>query len=136
MKASKNKGKNKPKLKQAPMVILTNDRTPGKAEMLQMIYRAFSLGQVGLVDGMDPDTGEITPMLAGIEMNEQNELVGVYPLATILQSLEEIARILIPDGQGNYVSANSNLTELNDGTPQPEAEAEGGETLEQGTPED
>jgi len=135
MKASSKKGKSKAKLKKAPLVIMTNDRNPAKVEMLQMMYKAFSLGQVGLVDGMDPDTGEIQPMLAGIEM-VNGELVGVYPLAVLLQSLDEISRILIPDGQGNYVSANINLAESNDGPVEPEAEAEGGQAVEQGPPED
>lgn len=135
MKPSNKKGKNKPKIEKAPLVILTNERSPAKADLLTMLYSAFSKGQVGLVDGMDPDTGEVTPMLAGIEMTD-GELTGVYPLASIFQSLEEVARILIPDGQGNYVSTNANLTELDDGPAEPEAKAEGGQALEQGTSED
>lgn len=132
---SKYRGKNKPKLQQAPLVILSNERSPAKAEMLQMFYNAAKMGQIGLVDGMDPDTGEILPMLAGIAMKD-GELTGVFPLATLMQDINQIARILIPDGQGNYVSTNSNLAESDNGSPEPEAEAEGGEAVEQGQAED
>lgn len=114
-----------------PLIILSNDRNDGQAQLLQMFYRATQLGQIGLITGMDPETGEVHPMLAGIEYVDGN-IQGVYPLARILESTEEIERILIPDGKGNYVSNNSGFSELDDSSPDGEAEAESGQTVEQG----
>lgn len=120
--------------KQVPLVILANDQNPALAHILQAFYRGTASGQIGLVVGMDPDTGEVSPMLAGIEMAE-GEIVGVYPIAKILEDMEQIERILIPDGQGNYVSNTSGFTEFDDSLLDGEAQAESGASLEQGETE-
>lgn len=120
--------------KQVPLVILANEQNPALAHILQAFYRGTASGQIGLVVGMDPDTGEVSPMLAGIEMAE-GEIVGVYPIAKILEDMEQIERILIPDGQGNYVSNTSGFTEFDDSLLDGEAQAESGASLEQGETE-
>lgn len=117
-----------------PLIILSNDRNPAKADMLAMLYRAFHLGQVGLIDGMDPDTGKVTPMLAGIELVD-GEIRGVYPLAAVLESTEEISRILIPDGQGSYVSNSAGFGDDDAGESGDSSEEESGSSVEQGTTE-
>lgn len=117
-----------------PLIILSNDRNEGQSRLLQMFYNATQLGQIGLISGMDPETGNVSPMLAGIEYVD-GEIKGVYPLARILESTEEIERILIPDGKGNYVSNNSGFSELDDSCSYGETEEEGGSSLEQGPSE-
>ena len=122
---TKRKTKKEAAAPKVPLIILSNDRNPEKVQMIQMLYSAFQQGKIGLVDGMDPDTGAVTPMLAGIEM-EGGDITGVYPLATLLQDMNTIASILIPDGNGNYVSNAAEFPELDDGTASVEASPEGG----------
>ncbi len=124
--------RNKKKLEEnkVPLIILSNERNPAKADMMTMLYRAFQLGQIGLIDGMDPDTGVVSPMLAGIDFVD-GEIRGVYPLARILESTDEISRILIPDGQGSYVNNNAAFGDSDAGESSDGAEEEGGPTDEQ-----
>ena len=117
-----------------PLIILSNDKNPAKADMLAMLYRAFHIGQIGLIDGMDPDTGAVSPMIAGIELVD-GEIRGVFPLAKILESADEISRILIPDGQGSYVSNSAGFGDDNAGEPSDSSEEESGPSVEQGTTE-
>ena len=119
--------KNKKNSNKAPLIILSDDRNPAEADMLAMLYRAFQIGQIGLVDGMDPDTGVVSPMLAGIEMVD-GEIRGIYPLAKIFESEVDISRILIPGGQGSYVSNSAGFGDDNAGESSDRTEEEGGTT--------
>jgi len=124
-------GKRKQKIKNVPLLILSNEKDENLAQVLQTFYRAVQVGQIGLVMGMHPDTGEISPMLAGVDMVD-GDIVGVYPLARLLQRVEEIESILIADGQGNYVSNTAGFTQSDHILPDGEAQAESGATVEQG----
>lgn len=117
-----------------PVIILSNTHDETLPLLIQALYQAFRLGQLGLITGMDPDTGVVSPMLAGIELVD-NEIKGVYPLAKLLSDSNEIERILIPDGEGNYVSNTSGFSQLNGGSTGEEAQKEAGSPVEQGTPE-
>ena len=121
-------------LNKVPVVILSNTQDPALPMLIQALYQAFRLGQLGLITGMDPDTGVVTPMLAGIELVD-GEIKGVFPLAKLMSDPNEIERILIPDGEGNYVSNTSGFSELNDSGDGGEAKEEGGPTVEQGATE-
>ena len=96
--AKKSKKKNK-----APIVILTNEQNPALPAIIQALYTAFAEGQMALVMGMDSDTGVVSPMLAGLDMVD-GVIENVHPVAKLLSDPAELERILIPDGQGNYVS--------------------------------
>ena len=132
---TKRKTKNTASPKMAPLIILSNDRNPEKVHLLKTLYQAFQLGKIGLVDGMDPETGTVAPMLAGIEM-EDGDITGVYPLAAILQDMKTISSILIPDGNGNYVSNAFEFPEFDDGTSTDEAEEASGTAEQSGTSDD
>ena len=93
----------KSKKNRAPIVILANEQNPTLPAIIQGLYTAFAQGQVALVMGMDSSTGTVFPMLAGLDM-EGGEIVDVHPVARLLSDPAELERILIPDGQGNYVS--------------------------------
>lgn len=102
----------KNKVPQHPLVILTNEKNPFKPQLLQMLYQAVEYRQVAYMDGMDPETGEIVPLLVGIEHQKDGIAVRV-PLARLLGS--DAPNYLIPDGEGNYVSGPS---EEEEGTPE------------------
>ena len=121
-------------LNKVPVVILSNTQDPSLPMLIQALYQAFRLGQLGLITGMDPDTGVVTPMLAGIELVD-GEIKGVFPLAKLMSDPAEIERILIPDGEGNYVSNTSGFSELNDSGDGGETQEEGGPPVEQGATE-
>lgn len=84
------------------LYILTNERTDMKANMLLMMYKAMGLGQLGYMDGMDPDTGEIVPLLVGFQPDSTGKF-NVYPLARIFNKVDGIPHYLVPDGAGSYI---------------------------------
>lgn len=84
------------------LYILTNERTEMKANMLLMLYKAVSIGQLGYMDGMDPDSGEIVPLLVGFQPTENGKF-NVFPLARIFNKVDGIPHYLVPDGQGGYL---------------------------------
>lgn len=128
------KKKKAPAVNKVPIVILSNTQDPTLPLLIQTLYQAFRLGQLGLITAMDPDTGNVSPMLAGIEL-VGDEIKGVYPLARLLSDPKEIERILIPDGEGNYVSNTSGFSQLDSGSTSEEATEESGPPLEQGSTE-
>ena len=85
-----------------PLMILTNERTPHKANMIMMLYKACSLAQLAYMDGMDPETGEIVPLLVGLGPTEDGKF-NVYPLARIFNKVDGIPQYLVPDGHGSYI---------------------------------
>lgn len=100
--------KKKAKAEEIPLMILTNERTPFKGNMMKMIYQAVSLGQLAYMDGKDEETGEIVPLLVGLEPTEDLHKFAVYPLAKIFVKGEEMRTYLVPDGVGGYFDARAN----------------------------
>ncbi len=98
--------KKQPKVEeQIPIMILTNERTPFKAQQILMLYKAASIGQLAYVDALNPETGIIEPLLAGLEPTGEGNQMRVYPLAKLISKIDELPAYLIPDGQGNYMDA-------------------------------
>lgn len=126
---TKRKAAKKEAPKAIPLIIMSNERSADLVQILQTFYQAVALGQIGLVMGMDPETGEVSPMLAGIDRDGE-VIVGVFPLAKIMQDVQEIESILIPDGKGNYVSNTEGFTEPDDGLLDGETAEEAGQTVQ------
>ena len=91
------------KKEEIPLILLTNDRKQFKADQLIMFYKAASLAQLAYMDGLDPDTNEIVPLLVGLEPTEGNTQFKVYPLAKLISKHDDIKNYLVPDGNGKYV---------------------------------
>lgn len=117
---------------ETPLLVFTNDKQGAarKGEMLKMLYRAVSIGQLAYVDGLDPDTGETIPLLCGIEPTGVGNQVRVYPLAKIFNKQSEVIKQYgVPDGQGGYFGEQSGEPEEKARTPaqdtagSPEADA-------------
>ena len=91
--------------KEIPIVLLTNDRNPAKANLMFGMYNAVKAGKLGYIDAMDPDTGQIVPMLMCIEMDKSGkfDVKNVFPIATLIRSEQESFKYWLPDGAGNYV---------------------------------
>ena len=81
--------------------------------MLLMLYKAVSMAQLAYMDGMDPETGEIHPLLVGLEGTQDGKF-NVYPLARLFNKLDAIPAYLTPDGEGNYVDFTIPTTLLGD----------------------
>lgn len=92
---------------EVPLMILTNERTQQKAQMILMLYKAASLAQLAFMDGMDPETGNIDQLLVGLEPTENGQFK-VFPLAKLFSKLDEIPQYLVPDGNGNYIDYSIN----------------------------
>lgn len=88
------------KAKPAPQIcIVSNNPTPFKATQIQLLYQAAFTHQLAYMDGMHPDTGEIVPLLVGIEP----ETEAIHPLAVLLNKhTDDIPNYLVPDGRGSY----------------------------------
>lgn len=86
-----------------PVVILTNERTPFKAQQILMLYKSVGMAQLAYMDGLNPDTGETDALLVGLEPTEEGQF-RVFPLAKLFSKLDEIPAYLVPDGQGGYFS--------------------------------
>jgi hypothetical protein len=97
----------KAKADEIPLMILTNERTPFKGNMMKMIYQACSVGQLGYMDGKNAETGEIVPMLVGLEPTGDLHKFAVYPLAKIFVKGEDVVTYLVPDGVGGYFDAGT-----------------------------
>lgn len=108
---SKAKKPSKTKAEDIPLFVLTNERTQFKANQIMMFYKASSLGQLAYMDGMDPETGEIVPLLVGLEPTENDTQFKVYPLAKLISNLQEIKNYLVPDGSGNYIDYSKQSSE-------------------------
>lgn len=96
----------KPKVKQVetvtvPLLVQTNLPNPHKDALLKFVYHAAQKFQIGYMDGMDPDTGDIVPLLVLIEATDDKRF-DVRPIARLLSRDEDAKEYLVPDGQGNY----------------------------------
>lgn len=98
---SRKSKRNKQEVVEIPFVILTNEPNQMKVNILQLLYQSAHMQQLAYMDGMDPDTGEIVPLLVGMEPTEDNQ-VRLYPLARLFTKASEIKTYLTPDGQGSY----------------------------------
>lgn len=88
-----------------PLVVLTNERTPFKAQQILMLYQAVHAAQLAYMDGLNPDTGEVEPLLVGLEPTDDGQF-RVFPLAKLLSKLDEVPAYQVPDGQGGYINAS------------------------------
>ena len=109
----------KVKADEIPIVILTNERTPFKAQQILMMYKAAGMAQLAYMDGLNPDTGEVDALLVGLEPVEKDGQFKVFPLAKLFNKLEEVPAYLVPDGNGSYINYNTNADSLD---PIPEEE--------------
>ena len=102
------KKKTKQKKVEAPFLCISNEPSESKINILQIIYQSVYSGQLAYMDGMDPDTGEIVPLLVGLDPTGDGTKVSVYPLADIrMLTNKNITQYLVPDGRGNYQSSQA-----------------------------
>lgn len=88
------------------LVIASNDRNPIKESFIQTLHMAALNCQLGYMDGMDPDTGDIIPLLCGVEYGEEGKPVKLWPLAIAFLDGTKLKNYLVPDGNGNYFNQN------------------------------
>lgn len=87
-----------------PLLLMTNEPTELKLKTLELLYQSLSFGQLAYMDGKNPETGEIVPLLVGLQP-EANNKVSIYPVAKLI-SKDDNVNYLVPDGQGNYSPLN------------------------------
>ena len=90
-----------------PLLVQTNEPSLSKEYILKNFYKAAQHYQIGYMDGMDPDTGDIVPLLILLDMSENGTLVDLHAIARIFDSPKDFKNYLVPDGKGNYVSLDS-----------------------------
>lgn len=85
--------------------VLTNEVTQFKLDILKAIYNSVVSGQLGYLDAKDPETGEIVPLLVGIEYSDKGTFKP-YPIAKFITGKDVFKNYLVPDGRGNYCSGD------------------------------
>jgi len=125
--------------------LLTNEPTELKKSTLRIMYQACDFEELAYMDGRDPATGEIVPLLIGLQVEADGQY-SIYPVARLYMG-KDIPDFEPPDGRGSYIKRDSgdgafhnDEVPNNDGT-----EPEGNEPLatpigefiqaESGTPE-
>lgn len=81
--------------------ILSNEPNELKLHTMEIIYNSVSYGQLGYMDGKDPETGEIVPLLVGLDPTSDGRFK-IYPVARLLMGVPELPKYLVPDGTGKY----------------------------------
>lgn len=111
---------------EVPFICLTNEPDESKINILQIFYQAVHQQQLGYMDGMDPDTGEIVPLLVGFDPTPDGQL-RIMPLASVavLKDHSKLRRYLVPDGRGNYEGS-----EAESGTTKQSQSPENGESTD------
>lgn len=82
-------------------VVVSNDANPIKRQFLAILHQAALHNQLGYMDGMDPDTGDIVPLLVGVERLDEGKMK-FYPLAAAFLDADKLKNYLVPDGNGKY----------------------------------
>lgn len=80
--------------------VLSNDPQGWKYDVLQMLYTGAVNNQLGYMDALNTDTGEVDRLLVGLEPEADGKF-SAYPLARFLEA-EELKRYLAPDGLGGF----------------------------------
>lgn len=100
--------------KERVLKLLTNEMTDLKKMTLKMIVQAADYDELGYMDGRDPTTGEIVPLLVGLEPNGAGSFT-IYPIARFYLG-SEIPEFEPPDGRGNYIAKSADGTHRADGS--------------------
>lgn len=86
--------------------ILSNDPEGGqginmKLMLMETIYGSIINGQLCYMDGKDAVTGDIVPLLVGIDPIDDTRF-RVFPIARLLTKADDLSNYLVPDGAGDY----------------------------------
>lgn len=88
------------------LVIASNDSNPIKAQFIATLHQAALHQQLGYMDGLDPETKEVVPLLVGVEYDDNNKPVHLWPLGIVFLDGSNLKNYLAPDGNGNYYDQN------------------------------
>lgn len=90
-----------------PIMVLSNDPTEFKIRTIELLYQSISMGQLAYMDGKDAETGEIVPLLVGLNP-VTDERVEIYPIAKLLiNNADTATKYLVPNGTGEYTEPDS-----------------------------
>lgn len=113
-----------------PVLVMSNDPTALKIRTIELIYDSIARGQLAYMDGKDTETGEIVPLLVGLNPVSDTKYE-IYPIAKLLIGPDARANYLVPDGNGSYTepapdnSVDLDLRALDADSEESEGQAEG-----------
>jgi hypothetical protein len=82
-------------------MVLSNDPTEQKLQTMELLYASLAFGQLGYMDGQIEETGEIVPLLIGLQPTEDGNF-RIYPIAQLFSKQDKLVDYLVPDGTGSY----------------------------------
>lgn len=85
----------------AQYYVLSNNPTELKIKTLEMLYDSIGYGQLAYMDAKDAETGEIIPLLIGLDPTDDGKFK-LFPLAELVMGNALQRKYLVPDGRGNY----------------------------------
>lgn len=85
------------------MHVMTNDPARGAhmCRVFEMIHTAVFNNLLGLMEGLNKETGELELLIVGLEPTNDNKM-DVYPLARVFSTPAEANKYLSPDGKGGF----------------------------------
>ena len=98
---------------EVPLMIITNDPTELKLRTLELIYESISYGQIAYMDGKDPESGEVVPLIVALEPVSEDKYT-IYPIARLFSKDDKLIQYLVPNGQGEYYAAGDPAASLTD----------------------
>jgi hypothetical protein len=94
--------------------ILSNEPNELKLHTMEIIYNSINNGQLAYMDAKDPETGEIIPLLVGLDPTSNGKFK-IYPVAQLLIGASNLPKYLVPDGTGSYYDADSEESDYSSG---------------------
>lgn len=89
-----------------PILVMSNEPTALKIKTIELIYDSIALGQLAYMDGKDTETGEIVPLLVGLNPISDTKYE-IYPIAKLLINKADHANYLVPNGAGEYTTPDA-----------------------------
>lgn len=104
--------------------LLSNEPTEYKEALLRMFYAGVLQNTMGYADARVIETGEIVPMLVGLEYSVLSGKVESFPLALIIPAGDSV-KYELPNGYGGYGEPTDEEIAANEPTSIPDPEATG-----------
>lgn len=83
------------------LIVFSNEPQAYLYDLLEMVYTGALSGQIGLMEALHTESGEIHRLIVGTEWNEGKQALDAYPLARLLDP-RQVAEYQAPDGKGGY----------------------------------
>jgi hypothetical protein len=86
--------------------MMSNSPTNSAYQRLELFYKGAAENTIGWMDALNTDTGNVEPLLVGIDIDPETGETQTFPIARIFGSYDESKGYLAPDGKGGWISGH------------------------------